>query len=143
MFCRQIVADLRKAREADASAPQTVFVHLGSIAHGEAFFAARWPEAKAIANPSATLYDAFHIRRGRIGELLGPSAMLKGLGAALRGHGIGKPVGDPLRMPGTFLIHQDRIVWSHDARHAGDQPDLRAAHAVARALSAHQPEATA
>ena len=42
-----------------------------------------------------------------------------------KGHGIGKPVGDPWIMPGLFLTRADgQILWRHRFEHAGDHPDF-------------------
>lgn len=99
---------------------------------GDAFFADRWPEASAIADPEGRLFDAFGLGRGRLGQLFGPGVWAAGLRAARKGCGIGRPVGDVLRMPGFFLIREDRVVWQHVARHVGDQPDRAVIREAAR-----------
>jgi len=45
---------------------------------------------------------------------------LAGMQSALKGHGIGRPVGDPLIMSGWFLLEGRRIRWRHVHVHAGD-----------------------
>jgi hypothetical protein len=57
-------------------------------------------------------------------QLFGPRALARGLQAAFKGHGIGWPVGDPLLMPGAFLMRGDQMLWSHEYRHVGDHPNL-------------------
>ena len=130
MFCREIVADLRAARAADPAFPEVLFAHQGSVAQGNAFFMKRWPEVRAIADSGALLYDAFGVERGRLAAVVGPTAMVRGVKAALRGHLVGKPVGDVWRMPGAFLLDGDAIVWAQEPEHSGDHPDLAEVRAL-------------
>ena len=46
--------------------------------------------------------------------------LLAGLGATLRGHLAGKPVGDPTMMSGWFLVQGRDVLWEHVHEHAGD-----------------------
>lgn len=62
--------------------------------------------------------------RGTIGQLFGPSVVACSLRAAAKGHGIGRPVGDPLQMPGLFYVSGGTVLWRHDFAHAGDHPDF-------------------
>lgn len=126
MFCREAVAELRRTSEADPEYPRVLLFHLGTPEEGDAFLGAAWPGARAVSDPDAEVYEAFSIGRGRIGQLLGPSVILRGLRALLGGHGVGKPVGDPLRMSGAVAIRDRSPIWSHTARHVGDHPDWAA-----------------
>ena len=125
MFCREIVSDLRSAREADKDFPRVVFFHQGTVEQGDDFFIPRWPEATAIADPDRAFYDAFGVENGRFRTVLGARSIVRGVQAALKGNFVGKPVGDVWRMPGAFLTERGAIVWSHAPKHAGDHPDLR------------------
>jgi hypothetical protein len=124
VFCRELVSELRAARAAADDLPRVVLVHQGTVEQGDAFLESRWPEVSAIADPGRVLYAAFGLERGRLAQVLGPRVLLRGMSAALRGNGIGKPVGDLWQMPGAFVIHRSAIVWSHVAHHVGDQPNL-------------------
>lgn len=124
---------LRSARAADAHFPRVVLVHQGDVEAGEAFFEGRWPEAVAIADPERELYAAFGLTRARLSQVLSPRVLARGVVAAFRGGGPGKVVGDVMQMPGAFLIHEERVVWHHAARHAGDHPDLEEIRRVADA----------
>jgi hypothetical protein len=44
----------------------------------------------------------------------------------------GPPDGDVWRMPGIFLVENQRIVWEHAFRHAGDHPDFARIPQLAR-----------
>lgn len=108
-----------RARAGGPGFPEPLLVHPGSPEEGEAFFASRWPEARAVSDPEGGLYEAFGIGRGSARQLVGPRALAAWLKAVLSGHGFGKPAGDPRRMSGWFLVHDRRIVWSHVHEHAG------------------------
>jgi hypothetical protein len=118
VFCRRDVEELRE-RSRSGSFPPVVLVHMGSPEDGEAFLGARWPEARAVSDPDARLFAAFGLGRGRLGQLFGPRVWLAGAAAAVRGHGVGLPVGDPRMMSGWFLLAGDRTAWSHVHEHAG------------------------
>ncbi len=96
---------------------------MGTVDEGERFFDGLWKEARAVSDPDKKFYEAFGRGRGGVLDLFGPSVWLRGIGAAIKGHGVGLPVGDPLVMPGSYLVQDDRVLWSHDAQHAGDHPD--------------------
>lgn len=93
---------------------------MGSPEEGERFFAERWPEARAVSDEAKTLYAAFGLARGTLGQLLGPRAFAAGVKAFFGGHGIGRPVGDPLMMSGWFVVRDGGVVWEHVHEHAGD-----------------------
>lgn len=99
-----------------------MLVHQGSVEKGEELLEKLWPDAPAIADPERRLYAAFGLGRGSLGQLLGPATWLAGLRALLKGHFAGRPVGDPLTMPGAFLVEGRRVIWARPFDHAGDQP---------------------
>lgn len=119
-----------------ASFPTPIFFHQASVEAGKIFFALRAPGAPAVADPEGQFFDAFGLRRGSLVELLGPRVWLRALRAFTRGHFVGKPSGDTLRMPGAMLVRDGMILWEHRARHAGDQPDLEQVYA---SLSTRRP----
>lgn len=135
MFCREIVGDLRAAREADDAFPKVLFFHQGTVEQGDAFFFPRWPEVPAVADPDRAFYDAFGVEHGRWRTVLGARSIVRGVHAALKGNFVGLPVGDVWRMPGAFLIDRGAIVWAHAPSHAGDHPDLTEVALVARRLA--------
>lgn len=121
-FTRETITKLRLLSGRDQNFPQIVFVHQGSVADGDALFSKLWPEAHRIADTDLSLYRTFKIERGTFVELFGPQTLQAGLLGLLQGHGVGRPIGDPFLMPGSFLIENKRIVWAHQFSHAGDQP---------------------
>jgi peroxiredoxin len=77
-----------------------------------------------ISDSESILYKKFRLRKGRIGELFGPKALLR-FGKLLfsKGYLIGKEVGDSFQMPGIFLVHHGEILTGYVHKSAADQPD--------------------
>jgi len=124
IFCRETVADLKKIHAEDPDYPAVLFFYQGTPHEGDAFFGAVWPEARAVADIPRRFYNAFGIERGGMREMFGPAVWACGVRATAKGHTIGMKTGDPWTMPGLFLVHESRILWQHDFKHAGDHPDF-------------------
>ncbi len=129
VFCREMVKDVRIASDrADAwqtekRYPRVVFVHTASVEAGARFFGRYWPGAPAVADQARRLYAAMGLTRGTVGQLFGPRALVCGLRAVSKGHGLGRPAGDPWMMPGAFLVSPEgRVLRQHVFIHAGDHP---------------------
>lgn len=129
-----MVAELRQVAAEDISYPSILFVFQGSLAQGQAFFSELWPEARAIADPRRHLYAAFGIKRGSLNQVFGVGAIWASTRAMREGHTPNVPIGDPMMMPGMFLIYEDSIVWQHRFKHIGDHPDFRRISAIAAKL---------
>ena len=123
-FTREWVAELRQAVAADRDYPPPLFVHLGGVEDGAAFFEQFAPEARTVADPDERLFRAFGLGRGGLLKLFGPEVIACGLRATFKGHHSGRIVGDPWMLPGAFLVGGDRILWSYRARHAGSRPNF-------------------
>ncbi len=123
LFYRQLAADvLAAAREIDGF-PDPVFVYQGSTEEGSMFFGDD-PDIRAVADPNGGLYVAFGVAHGGAREMFGAASWRCGLRAVSEGHFINRKVGDPWTLPTLVLVHDGRICWRHDGRHAGDHPDL-------------------
>ncbi len=101
-------------------------MHMGTPEQGDAFFDDFWPAARAVADAERRLYEAFGRRRGSLREVLGPGVLLRGLGAAARGHLIGRVIGDPAQLGGTIVVEAPRVLWRHDPATSADHPDWAA-----------------
>lgn len=125
-FCREAVADLVAERPTiEAGGAVIVLVHMGTPAQIEALLAHRGAgRMHHLADPGQHLYRAFDLARGRFGQLLGPAVWWRGVEAGvLRGHGVGRLVGDGFQMPGVFVLHQGRVVTEFRHANAGERPD--------------------
>ena len=118
-----MVRDLRRARSEIPGFPKVLLFFQGDVAQGARFFADRWPDAPAVADESRTFFEGFGCRRATFRQLFGVRALRASLRALRKGNGVGKPVGDPMVMPGALLLRGERVIWEHDFDHAGDHPD--------------------
>lgn len=121
-----MVEEVRKAAAEDAGYPDVLLVSLASVEANKDFFAGRWPDARVVADPQKVVFEGFGRRRGSLLQLLGPRVMLRAFGALLRGHGVGRPQGDPTVMPGVFVVDGADVLWAQDPRHVADHPDFAA-----------------
>jgi peroxiredoxin len=128
-FCREALADLAAKRAAiEASGTRLVLVHMGSEAQG-ARLLGRYGlgEVAHIGDPQRSLYRAFGLPRGTLGDLLGPKVWVRGFQAAiLNRHGVGRLEGDGFQMPGVFLLFHGEVLRSYRHQSAADRPDYLA-----------------
>ncbi|TGL63803.1 SelL-related redox protein [Leptospira sarikeiensis] len=123
IFCRETVEDLRLFSSEMAALPPILFVYPDTLRKGEDFFSRFWPEAKVVADPSAVLYGMANVQEGNLLELAGPEVWVSAVRALAKGNFYGVQGRHLLRMPGVFLVLKDRILWEHQYRHIGDEPD--------------------
>jgi hypothetical protein len=131
LFCREMVSDLRRASSENPTYPPILLFYQGTVEDGAAFMRKAWAEARAIADLPKRFYHAFGLERGSIGQMVGPQVWACGVRALSKGHFVGKPVGDPLMLPGVFLVEDGMITWQHDFKHAADHPNWQALPALA------------
>ena len=127
-----MVDDLRRTSAADPAWPPVLLVSLASVEANRSFFAQRWPSVRVVADPDQVVFEAFGRRRGSLGQLFGPRVLARAVGALLRGHGVGRPQGDPTVMPGVFVCRGAAVLWAHRTRDVADHPDFAEVAAIAR-----------
>jgi len=136
VFCREMVADIRAAVEADPDYPDVLFFFQGTPTEGRAFLRRYWPDVRAIADPELAFYEDFGVEQGRILQVFGPRVLLSTRRARAKGHEPGEGSGDPWRMPGLFLVRGEKVLWSHRFAHQADHPDFASVPAIGRAAVA-------
>jgi len=118
IFCREHVAQLRRLKDLNI-----VFVTLGTIEQTEAFRTKMQSPHRFICDPDKSLYQHFELPKGGLTQMISPQVFVRAIGATLQGHRNARSDGDPLQMPGVFIIDTDgQIIWQHAARHAADNP---------------------
>lgn len=125
-FCREALDDLAaRMKEIEDGGARLVLVHMGSDEHARSFFSKYGLEnVPRISDPERSLYRAFGLRRGSLGDLLGPKVWLRGFESAiLKRHGQGRLIGDGFQMPGIFLLFHGEILRSYLHQSAADRPD--------------------
>ncbi len=128
-FCRQAIRDVAQLkRELEESQVRIVFVHFGNAEASQALFAMNGIESpETIYDEDQQLYRAFGLRRGSLAEVASPRVLWRGIRAGLfEGHGIGRPEGDILQLPGVFLLDNCSIARSFRHKTAADRPDYLA-----------------
>ncbi|WP_395745791.1 SelL-related redox protein [Prosthecobacter sp.] len=124
-FCRNAMSDIaRLRRQIEASGTRIVLGHM-STPEGFATFAARYglADVPAVEDPQCALYKGLGLKRGRLMQLIGLRVLTAWIKSTLAGHFPGKIKGDPLQLPGAFLLHHGRAVKKHTYRDASDRPD--------------------
>ncbi len=125
-FCRETLGDLVRHRaRIEEKGTQIVLVHLGPESSAGKFIA-RYGlgDLPRISDPERRLYQAFQLPRATLGQLFAPTVWVRGVAAVLQeGHFVGIPDGDPFQMPGSFLVHGDRILKAFRHQSAADRPD--------------------
>ncbi len=109
---------------------QIALVHPASESEAARFFAL-WGmgELPRVSDPRCELYAALELPKGNLRTLFGPRVWWRGFRAGAprwlggAGLGVGRPQGDPLQMPGTFLLHRGAVVREHRHVDAADRPD--------------------
>ncbi len=109
-----------------------MLVHQGTPEQGEELLRERWPDVPAIADPELLLYQAFELGRVHWSRYIGPKAMLPGLRAHLKGHSVGKPVGDVRVMSALVYCDEGAERWRHTFEHSGDYPSDEQMRAAVR-----------
>ncbi len=103
-----------------------VHVYQGTVSQAARFFSGLDPDAMVIADPAAELYRAFGVERGGWRAMFGARSWLAGIRAAIRGHRIGRKIGDPWTLPLVVVIEGRTVIWEHRGTFAGDHPDVDA-----------------
>jgi hypothetical protein len=119
------VAELAGRRKAvEATGTQLAFVHMGNVEQGAAFFA-RYGLAGApnFSDPECVLYRALGLRRAPLGLFLKFRNCRRAFAGLRAGHGVGRVVGDGLRMPGVFLLHEGKVLHGYRHEYPSDRPD--------------------
>lgn len=110
-----------------AKGTQLAFVHMGDVEQARPVFA-RYGlgDVPQFSDPKAILYRAFGLRRVPFWHFLTWKTLRRGYEGFRAGHGLGRIVGDGLRMPGVFLLHQGQVVRTFRHENSYDRPEYEA-----------------
>ncbi len=125
-FCRAALAEISKKKsELEANGTHIVFVHMSTDDAADKYFK-RYGlnDPIHISDPGCDFYQQFGLVKGNFNQLFGLSTWIRGVNeGVVKGHGIGKQLGDAFQMPGIFLIHHGKIKDQYIHRLASDKPD--------------------
>ena len=99
-------------------------MHLGTEDRAAKFFAPyKLDDLPRFADPDGKLYEVFGLARAELRQYLNSESVYRMLMSWLDGNFVGLPAGDVQRMPGAFLLHQDRVLKAFRHKLVSDRPD--------------------
>jgi peroxiredoxin len=120
-FCREHLMELQRdtQRYEDAGA-EVAAVTMSTPADTMVFRERFQLNYRILSDVEQVAYRGYQVRRGTIGTVAGPQLWWKGLKSFLA-FGTGKVAGDPLQLPGSFVISpQGRVMFAHFADNSAD-----------------------
>lgn len=86
-----------------------------------AFLEGRDVRFEVLCDPEMNAYHAYGLVRGTLWQVLfAPQVITEGLAAYQEGHKIEPIVGDPMQLPGSFVVSGGRIVFAHKGKLSSD-----------------------
>lgn len=125
-----MIRELRRAAESDAAYPNVLLVAQGTVEQTQELIDPFWSTVPVIADADHQLAQAFGIQQAGFTDMFSPGVVACGLRAVVKGNKQRKTVGDPKQMPGLFAIRDGRVIWQHDFKNVGDNPDFVAVPAL-------------
>lgn len=125
VFCRQTLSDLRAAKPAlSVRGISVALIHMATDRQAELVFRLYGMEdAARFSDPDRSLYEAFGLRRVTMRELMSKELFKRGFEACVRErHAMSVPRGDPMQMPGVFLLDRGSVAASFIHEHPWDRP---------------------
>lgn len=122
-LCRAHVASVLEgcSRLQEAGADVTL-VAMGTPEQAAAFRQRYQLPFRILADADQRVYQAFGVPRGGVAAVMGPSMWRRGWLALFR-HGVGKIIGDPYQLPGSFIIDTAGVIrLAHRATSSADWP---------------------
>ena len=117
------MASLAKLQTTFNTPAQIVAVGMGQPSDARDICGTLAPNISCMVDVDQSAYRAFGLGSGTIGAFLAPSVVAAGVKAYAEGYGGGKPVGDVLQMPGTFVIDTTgRITLAYYSKTVADHP---------------------
>ena len=129
----------RDRDEFERAGVELAVIGQGTPRHAQAFKEDQGVEFTLLVDPKRRTYKAAGAKVGSVGDLLGPQVALRGLKAVARDRVVqGRTIGHPAQLGGVLVVAPGgKVVWSHLADDAGDNPPnaevLEAARAAAGA----------
>jgi peroxiredoxin len=117
------LASLAKLQTSLESPVHIVAVGMGQPSDARDICTTLAPNIECMVDTDQSAYRAFGLGSGSVGAFLTPSVIAAGVKAYADGYGGGKPVGDVLQMPGTFVIRPSgQVALAYYSRTVADHP---------------------
>ena len=122
-FTRQLLRKLGNLEElANQHNTKLVLVHM--LQRGEETPYLNRADIARVSDPYCELYRTFGLGKGGLLELFGPTVILQGIMALIKGCGVGHLAGDGLQLPGAFIVKNGKIIRAQRAKTAAELPQL-------------------
>ena len=125
-FCKEAVSDLSCKHDAyKAAGIKLILVHMSPSEDGEAFFKNYgFTDVEHVSDPACRFYAGFGLVKGNFSQLFGLRVMMRGFeNTMVKGHSLGRFIGDGFQMPGVFLIQNGNIREKFVHKYASDRPN--------------------
>lgn len=125
-FCRETLTQVGRLRDQiESVGTRVVLVHMiNDDPASEILARYKLADVYRISDPESTLYRAFGLGRGTFVQLFGPKVLWRALTVTIfKGITPGEVTGDPMRMPGLFLIFHGQVIKSFRHQTIADEPN--------------------
>ena len=125
-FCREAISQLsRYSSQITNAGFEPVLIHMGSQDSSQSLRKTySLGDITIISDPKRTFYEAFSLHRGTWWQLFGPRIWWRGfIAGILKGHGVGRLVGDGFQLGGVFQLRKGILRPVHIAKDAADVED--------------------
>lgn len=126
-FCREAMQDIALQRDdIERNGTRILIVHMleNEDEAAEQLKKFGLEDIPTLSDPEKFLYKKFQLKQGSIMQLFGFKVIARGIYKGfLKGLGIGAPKGDPIQMPGVFLLYKGKTVKSFIHETAADRPE--------------------
>lgn len=126
VFCREALIEISKNKAIWCEKVHVVLVHMSTPDVAKKYLEKYGLESVTnISDPSCSIYAAFGLVKGNVGQLFGLKVWARTAELALTGKVIPTiyQIGDGFQMPGIFAIHNGNIVEEFIHKSVADVPD--------------------
>jgi hypothetical protein len=114
--------------EINAKGARLVFIGQATPRHAAHFQRRYAPDVEILADEDRESYKAIGLKRGGVGQLLGPKSVMKGLSRTVTSGSLtvqGRVIGDAAQLGGTFIVlPSGEIPWSHVSKDVSDNAEV-------------------
>lgn len=125
-FCREGLTDLLKIKDQLFQEGITpIIVHQSNEHYASRLLKVyELADLHRISDPHLELYEHFNLQKGKFQQIFGPKMIWRFFAAGImKGHLVGKEMGDGWQMPGIFIIEKGEVINKYIHKYAGDRPD--------------------
>lgn len=113
---------MREQRESfEAAGLRVVVVGQATPEDLQRFLEGRDVPFETYCDPDLGAYRAYGLARGTLWQVVfAPKVIAEGIAAYQEGHKVEAIVGDPMQLPGSFVVSEGKIVFAHRGQTAAD-----------------------